>query len=351
AAQRISEVTGLNAQTIHRVLEYTPYEKNGFSFNKNETNPIDADVVIVDEVSMVDLYLMSRLLAALQQETQLILVGDSNQLPSVGPGNVLADIVASGIMPHINLTTIFRQAKSSRIILAAHEINQGITPYFSNSKEDNCFFIEEREPEIALNTIIELVSRRLPSSYNFNPITDIQVLSPMHKGVLGTENINSRLQVLLNRSTKSIKSGNSVFYVGDKVMQIKNNYEKNVFNGDIGIIVDIIEDSGIIVNFEGNVVIYDPSTLDELTLAYCISIHKSQGSEFNCVIIPLVTQHYIMLQRNLIYTALTRAKKLCVFVGSRKALHIAVQSDKAITRHSRLKERLLSFLSNQKDII
>ncbi len=343
AAQRLKELTEIKAQTVHRLLEYKLDKgENGFRFNRNESNPLDADAVIIDEMSMVDLYLMSKLCVAVKKETALIFVGDNNQLPSVGAGNVLSDMIDSKIIPHVHLTTIFRQALQSRIITAAHEINSGITPKFGNSKDENCFFLEESDPDVVLEKIIDLVSRRLPISYHLNPVHDIQVLSPMHKGLLGTEHLNQKLQEVLRSSSKCIKNGRNCFYLGDKVMQIKNNYEKNVFNGDIGIITDIISDTGASVDFQGNIVSYELSAMDELIPAYCISIHKSQGSEFNAVIIPVLTQHYIMLQRNLIYTALTRAKKVCIFIGTKKALHLAVQTNKTSKRYSCLVERLLN---------
>ena len=341
AAQRLKEIAGAKAQTIHRLLEYKLEKgKGGFGFNRNERNPLDAEAVIIDEVSMIDLHLMSMLCVAVKKEAVIIFVGDNNQLPSVGAGNVLSDMIDSKIIPHIHLTTIFRQARRSRIITAAHEIKNGVTPEFDNSRDENCFFLEEPDPKEALEIIIDLVSRRLPTSYHLNPVHDIQVLSPIHKGMLGTENINLRLQKILRSSSKMIQCGQNCFYLGDKVMQIKNNYEKNVFNGDIGVVVDIIFETGLIVDFQGTSITYELAGLDELIPAYCISIHKSQGSEFDAVIIPLITQHYIMLKRNLIYTALTRAKKVCVFVGNRRALQLAVRSNQTSIRYSCLCERL-----------
>jgi exodeoxyribonuclease V alpha subunit len=341
AAQRIKEVTGVSAQTVHRLLEYQPQsDRTGYVFKRNEQNPLEGDIVIVDEVSMMDILLMSNLCKAIPEHAHLVLVGDHEQLPSVGPGNILRDLIASGVVPHIHLSNIFRQAASSRIISAAHEINRGVVPVFQNGKNDNCFFIDSNDPDTVLNQIIDLVARRLPSTYSFDPPHDIQVLSPMHKGILGTENLNIRLQAALRRSSKKIASGKNIFYLGEKVMQIKNNYDKNVFNGDIGFICEIIDDAGVVIDFQGNKVSYDVPSLEEVQSAYCISIHKSQGSEFKAVVIPLVTQHYIMLQRNLIYTALTRAKQLCVFIGSRRALRIAVETNNVAERYSNLKNRL-----------
>lgn len=341
AAQRMSEVTGLTAQTIHRLLEYQPNTATGKNlFRRNEQNPLDADIVIVDEVSMMDIQLMSFLIKALRLSTHLVLVGDPDQLPSVGPGNVLGDFIASGAIEHIHLSTVFRQAASSRIITAAHEINSGEVPVFQNSKTDDCFFIETDDPEMTVTRLLDIVVRRLPASYGFDPIHDIQVLSPMHKGVLGTEQLNVRLQEQLRRSSKKLETGKHVFFVGDKVMQVRNNYETNVFNGDIGYIRDINEDSGLVVDFHGHGVVYTDRDLEELLPAFCISIHKSQGSEFKAVVLPLMTQHFIMLQRNLIYTALTRAKQICIIIGTRRALKIAVATNTVAVRYSALRERL-----------
>lgn len=348
AAQRMSVVTDLTAQTIHRLLEFKPSQK-GFIFSKNEQNQLEADVVIIDEVSMVDLLLMNSLLSSIKNETKLIIVGDSNQLPSVGAGNVLADLIASKMIPHVNLTTIFRQAAESRIIIAAHEIIKGIPPAFQNSKTDDCFFITKEDPQECLNTIIDLAANRLPKKYGYEPINDIQVLSPMHNGMLGTTVINVNLQKKLNENPHKVIKGQNSFFLGDKVMQIRNNYDLGVFNGDIGNIIDIINDDSVVVSFDGKKIQYEYRDLEELIPAYCISIHKSQGCEFKAVIIPIMTQHYIMLQRNLIYTAVTRAKKLCILVGSQKALNIAVKNNDAFQRNSRLsfliKERVTLFNS------
>jgi exodeoxyribonuclease V alpha subunit len=341
AAQRIKETTGRNASTIHRLLEYTPVKKRGdYLFSKNENNKLDADLIVIDEVSMMDIQLMYHLCCAVKRETKILFVGDNNQLPSVGAGNVLSDMIGSNCIPHVQLITVFRQAEKSRIITAAHEINNGIVPSFLNKKEDNCFFIEQSDPQKTIELLVSLVTHRLPDSYKLNPVHDIQVLSPMHKGILGTENINMLLQNVLHTTDKKVKHGQFAFYLGDKVLQIKNNYEKNVYNGDIGFIIKIIDEFGLIVDFNGNVVTYNLDMLDELLPAYCISIHKSQGSEFNAVVVPIMTQHYIMLQRNLVYTALTRAKQLCVFIGNSKALYIAVETNKSAIRYSSLAERI-----------
>lgn len=339
AAQRMGEVSGLKAQTIHRLLEFRP-GSGSYSFSRNEENPIDAGVIILDEVSMVDIVLMRCFLAAVKKDTSIIFVGDDNQLPSVGAGNVLADLINSKIIPHVKLTTVFRQAASSRIVTAAHEIIKGCVPIFTNGKSENCFFMAQDDPSKCLDTILGLVSRRLPESYGFDPIKDIQVISPMHKGVLGTQNLNESLQRTLNANSFKLTRGSSVFCINDKVMQIRNNYETGVFNGDIGTVREIIDDEGIVVDFDGHRVNYEVKDLDELTAAYCISIHKSQGCEFSAVIIPVTTQHFIMLQRNLLYTGITRAKKLCILIGSHKALSIAVKNDQAQKRYSRLAEKL-----------
>ena len=347
AAQRMKEVTGIAAQTIHRLLEYQPRSvMDGNPFKRNGHNPLEADVVIVDEVSMLDVALMSHLCRALPIQAHLILVGDHDQLPSVGPGNLLRDLIGSAVVPHIHLQHIFRQAASSRIITAAHEINNGNVPEFSNSREENCFFIDSQDPDSTLNLVTDLVSRRLPSSFSLNSIRDIQVLSPMHKGALGTENLNVQLQNTLRCSSQKLETGHHVFYTGDKVMQIRNNYEKNIFNGDIGYVREIVDEIGLVVDFQGNYISYDTSSLEELVPAYCISIHKSQGSEFKAVILLLTTQHFIMLQRNLVYTALTRAKQICIFVGTRSALRIAVATNTVAIRYSCLKNRLLRYAAD-----
>jgi exodeoxyribonuclease V alpha subunit len=339
AAQRMESVAGLTAKTIHRLLEFKG-GASGYDFGRDENNPIEADVIILDEMSMVDVLLMRKFISAVKTDTRLIMVGDFHQLPSVGPGNVLSDLIDSGLIPHVHLKTIFRQAAASRIVTAAHEIITGIVPSFLNSRDDNCFFLQQNDPQQCVELIVDLVSRRLPARYHFNPIVDIQVLSPMHKGFLGTQHLNKVLQKELNGQTCFISRGESCFFLGDKVMQIRNNYDFGVFNGDIGKVVEINDDQGLCVDFDGNRVQYESRELDELVAAYCISIHKSQGCEFKAVIIPVSTQHYIMLQRNLIYTALTRAKQLCVFVGSSQALEIAVRNNEALKRHSKLSCRL-----------
>lgn len=339
AAQRMGSVAGLTAKTIHRLLEFKG-GASGKDFGRNETNPIEAEVIILDEMSMVDIMLMRSFISAVKKDTKLIMVGDYHQLPSVGAGNVLSDLIDSGLIPHIHLKTIFRQAAASRIVTAAHEIISGVAPSFSNSKDDNCFFLYQQDPQDCVNLIVDLVSRRLPVRYQLNPVDDIQVLSPMHKGFLGTQNLNKVLQKELNAQTRCLSRGDNCFFQGDKVMQIRNNYDLGVFNGDIGRVYEINDDQGLCIDFDGNKIQYENRELDELVPAYCISIHKSQGCEFKAVVIPVSTQHFIMLQRNLIYTALTRAKRLCVFVGSSQAMGIAVKNNEALKRYSKLSCRI-----------
>lgn len=340
AANRLSESTGLKASTIHRLLEYNPHTLKK-PFQKNKEEQLETDIVICDEISMIDIQLMANLLEAIPQTASVIFVGDNDQLPSVGAGNVLSDLINSKIVPHINLKTVFRQAASSRIVTAAHEIKNNLVPNLLNTKSDNFFMLEKNNPEDCLSSILELVSKRLPEKKNLDPLKDIQILTPMHKGLLGTESLNNNLQSILNKSTSQLSRGNTIYKKGDKVMQIRNNYDTGIFNGDIGFIISINENE-LAVNFNQNVVTYTKENLDELTLAYCITIHKSQGSEFNTVILPLSTQHFIMLKKNLIYTAITRARELCILVGSKKAFALAVRSTDVETRFSYLDEILKS---------
>jgi exodeoxyribonuclease V alpha subunit len=336
AAARMGSISGIAARTIHRLLEFKPGgAEGGFNFQRCETNPINADAIILDEASMVDILLMKSFIAAVKNETRLILVGDKNQLPSVGPGNVLADLIACPRIPHVELKRVFRQSARSRIVTAAHEIIAGELPEFSNAAADNCFLMTENDPEKCLGAIVDLVSRRLPARYGLNPMSDIQVLSPMHRGTLGTVSLNAALQGALNKSEKKIRAGQNTFMLGDRVIQAKNNYDAGVFNGDIGFITEI-DDGKVTIVFGKTPAVYEERDLDQIIPGYCISIHKSQGSEFKAVVIPVSTQHFIMLQRNLIYTALTRAKELCVFIGTGRALAMAVGNDKALTRNSRL---------------
>jgi len=340
AAKRLSEVTGREAKTIHRLLEYSHTDGG---FKRNEDNPLSADLVVIDEASMVDILLMNHLLKAIPAAATLLLVGDVDQLPSVGPGNMLKDVIASGCVETVRLTEIFRQAQESLIVVNAHRVNSGKFPQ-SRSRGDegaDFYFIEREEPEKALELVKELCVSRLPRAFNLHPVDDIQVMTPMHKGMVGVANLNAELQNLLNPAGREVSRGGSLFRSGDKVMQIRNNYDKEVFNGDIGRIVGIdLETQTVRVRFEDRVVDYEWSELDELVLAYAISIHKSQGSEYPAVVVPILTQHYVMLQRNLLYTAITRARKLVVLVGSKRAIAMAIKNDRVQHRYSDLGDRL-----------
>jgi exodeoxyribonuclease V alpha subunit len=337
AAKRLSETTGMEAKTIHRLLEYKPPE----GYKRNEENPLDCDVLIIDETSMVDIILMYNLLKATPDHEIVILIGDVDQLPSVGAGNVLKDIIDSGVVNVVRLTRIFRQALGSAIITNAHKINKGEFPKLRGGKNSDFFFIEEEDPEKIVEIIKGLCTRRLPSYYKVDPVNDIQVLSPMQRGETGAYNLNLVLQEALNPSVINIKYGGTIYRLKDKVMQIKNNYEKNVFNGDIGIITHIdTEDRVVMISFDENEVEYDATELDEIVLAYATTIHKSQGSEYGIVVAPITTQHFIMLQRNLLYTCVTRAKKAIVLVGTKKAIGISVSNNKTQKRNTMLAMRL-----------
>jgi len=339
AAKRLSEATGREAKTVHRLLEYSP--KKG-RFTRDERNPLDANKVIVDETSMVDIALMNNLLKAVSPGASLVFVGDVDQLPSVGPGNVLGEIIQSGVFPVVKLATIFRQAARSMIIMNAHRINRGETPVLKGTSADQDFyFVEKDDPEEVRGTIVEMATRRIPAKFGFDPVSDIQVLSPMHKGPAGVARLNDELQKVLNPGEGGVLRGGHLFRVGDKVMQVRNDYDKEVFNGDVGRISEINQpEQRVVVVYEGRDVPYDFSELDEVVPAYAISVHKSQGTEFPAVLVPLVTQHYVLLQRNLLYTAVTRATKLAVLVGSKKALNIAIRNDKIARRYTNLAERL-----------
>ena len=342
AAKRMSETTDFEARTIHRLLEFS-FAKGGFV--KNEKRPLSCDLLVVDEASMIDTILMYHLLKAVPSGATLILVGDVNQLPSVGAGNILKDIIESNAVPVSWLNEIFRQAKESRIIVNAHKINQGVIPSFETShlhdQDNDFYFIQQEDPDRVLEIILELVKVRIPQRFGFDPVDDIQVLTPMHKGVAGAGNLNKELQKTLNPGTEGIMRGDRNYRVGDKVMQVRNNYDKEVFNGDIGRITQIYtENQQLAISFDGREVTFDFSDLDEIVLAYAVSVHKSQGSEFPAVVIPVLTQHYILLQRNLIYTAVTRGQKLVVMVGTRKALAIGVKNDKTKKRFTYLWHRL-----------
>ncbi len=340
AAKRMSEATGHEARTIHRMLEYS-IQKGGFQ--RNEDKPLNCDLLVVDEASMIDTILMYHLLKAIPQTATFILVGDVHQLPSVGAGNVLSDIIGSGAVPLVELNEIFRQARESQIIVNAHRINNGLLPSFKLSQPKNDFyFIQEEDPEQVLKIILELTKERLPRRFGLDPVEDIQVLTPMHKGVVGAVNLNMELQKALNPCGDELLRGNRNFRVNDKVMQIRNNYDKEVFNGDIGRIARInLEDQEVIISFDGREVGYDFTGLDEILLAYAVSVHKSQGSEYPAVIIPVLTQHYVLLQRNLVYTAVTRGRKLVVMVGTKRAVAIAVKNAKTQKRYTLLKHRLI----------
>lgn len=336
AAKRMSEATGMEAKTIHRLLEYNP--KDGYK--RNDDNPLEGDVLIVDECSMIDLLLMNNLMKAIPAGMRLVLVGDIDQLPSVGAGNVLRDIIDSKRIPVIRLTRIFRQAQESRIVMSAHAINKGVFPDTSNGKNTDFFFIQQEDPEQAVDTIVKLVKERLPNAYK-RPTSDIQVLTPMQRGVVGAANLNMALQTVLNPGQVSLNRSGYSFRQGDRVMQLRNNYDKEVFNGDLGYIERVdTEDRTLFVCFDGRTVEYDVSELDELTLAYATTIHKSQGSEYPIVVMPVLMTHYVMLQRNLIYTGITRAKKICVLVGTKKALSFAIRNLSVLKRNTKLKERL-----------
>lgn len=336
AAKRMSEATGMEAKTLHRLLEYHP--KDGYK--RNDERPLEGDVLIVDECSMIDIILMNNLTKALPVSMRLVLVGDVDQLPSVGAGNVLRDIIESGAIPVVRLTRIFRQAQSSRIVMSAHAINQGRFPDISNGKTTDFFFIRMDDPEQVVQQIVDLVQRRLPAAYGESSV-NIQVLTPMQRGVVGAANLNMTLQQALNKATSSLNRGGYSFKQGDRVMQLRNNYDKEVYNGDMGRILSVdMEERTLLVDFEGRSVEYEASELDELTLAYATTIHKSQGSEYPIVVMPVLMTHFVMLQRNLIYTGITRAKKICVLIGQTKALAYAIRNMQVLQRNTKLKERL-----------
>ncbi len=340
AARRLSQVTGKKAFTLHKLLGFD--HENG-TFERNHANPIPLDVFIVDEASMVDTMLMYRLLEAMPVSASLILVGDTFQLPSVGPGNVLSDMIESDRIKVFSLTRIFRQAKQSPIIMYAHSIRNGEMPDFqkgASGELSEFYFIENQRPEKVVDTILELCSTRIPKA--FPHIDEIQVLTPMHRGEVGTINLNHQLQKVLNQSKGGIEARGFKFKVNDKVMHLKNNYEKDVFNGDIGVVDDVIKsENKVLVDYDGRIVDYDILELDELTLAYTISVHKSQGSEYAAVIIALTTAHFPLLQRNLLYTAMTRGKHLVIIVGSSKALTLALNNNKTALRLTSLKQKLI----------
>ena len=336
AAKRMSEATGYEAKTIHRLLKFSPSE---MAFEKNFENPLEIEALIVDEISMVDTVLMNSLLRAVPISASVVLVGDVDQLPSVGAGNVLKDVIASGTVEVVELNEIFRQAQTSHIVTSAHAINRGEMPYVQNDRDADFFFLEVSEPDQVVETVCGLCAARLPHTYRLDSIEDIQVLVPMYRGETGANNLNRVLQDKLNPRGQEMTRGGIRFRVGDKVMQVRNNYDRDVFNGDIGR-VHGIEDDILRVRFQDRVLEYEFSELDELVLAYAMSVHKSQGAEFRAVVMPLTTQHYMMLQRNLLYTAITRARELVVLVGTKQALGMAVRNNRVAERHTTLSQRI-----------
>lgn len=336
AAKRMTEATGMEAKTIHRLLEYNPMD----GYKRNDENPLEGDALIVDECSMIDILLFYNLMKAIPSNMRLVLVGDIDQLPSVGAGNVLRDIIDSQQIPVVRLTRIFRQAQSSRIVMNAHAINAGQFPNIKNGLDTDFFFISQEDADEIVKLIVGLVRDRLPRKYGY-PAKEIQVLTPMQRGTVGAGNLNIELQNALNSSGMSLTRGGYTFRQGDKVMQIRNNYDKNVFNGDIGYITAVdTNERTLTVTFDNRLVEYDITDLDEIVLAYAVTIHKSQGSEFPVVVMPVTMKHFVMLQRNLIYTGITRAKKICVLVGTTKALAYAIRNQTVSKRNTKLKERL-----------
>jgi exodeoxyribonuclease V alpha subunit len=345
AAKRMTEATGFEAKTIHRLIETDP--KTG-SFKRGEEHPLECELLVVDETSMVDVMLMQALLKAVPPEAALLIVGDIDQLPSVGPGQVLADIISSAAVPVVRLTEVFRQAAQSRIITSAHRINQGLVPDLARPEGDSdFFFVPADDPEVAVPRIVELVKTRIPQRFGLDPVRDIQVLCPMNRGGVGARSLNVELQAALNPAgERKVERFGWTFAPGDKVMQIENDYEKDVYNGDIGYIDDVDPDAGELnVSFDGRSVTYGFGELDTLVPAYAVTIHKSQGSEYPAVVIPVLTQHYAMLQRNLLYTGITRGKRLVVLVGQKKAVGIAVRNVSGRRRWSKLNE----WLANPQD--
>jgi exodeoxyribonuclease V alpha subunit len=348
AAKRLLETTGREAKTIHRLLEFRPKEGG---FKRGPNFPLRAEALIVDEFSMVDLPLMSHLLRAIPPEMRLILVGDKDQLPSVGPGNLLRDLIDSGTVEVIGLTEIFRQAKESLIVVNAHRINQGLPLVYPPRKDPTAdfYFIHQEDEEKVFRLILKLCQVSIPRRLGLSPLsTQIQVITPMYRGLVGVDRLNLELQKALNPSSARLKVGLKEFRIRDKVMQIRNDYEKEVFNGDLGTVIQLDQEKfTVLVDFDGRLVSYEKDELVDLVLAYAISVHKAQGNEYQTVVMPLLTQHYIMLQRNLFYTALTRARKLSVIIGSYRALHIAIKNDKPIKRNCRLKEKIQELLRGE----
>jgi exodeoxyribonuclease V alpha subunit len=342
AAKRMAETTGMEATTIHRLLQFNP-GTGGFVHRKD--NPLECDVLIVDESSMIDVVLASQLMEAVPRHAAVVIVGDSDQLPSVGPGRVLQDIIQSNTIPVGHLNEVFRQAATSHIITNAHRINQGQMPEFPKDGEtSDCYFIEAEEPEKALRLVGKMIKESIPRKFHFDPKNDVQILTPMQKGELGARNLNQTMQQLLNPSGDEVERFGMIYRAGDKVMQTENDYDKEVYNGDIGRILRVDQEATeLTVDYDGRKVVYDFRELDELTLSYAITIHKSQGSEYPCVVIPMHTQHFVLLQRSLFYTALTRAKKLVIIIGTKKAANLAVTRSESRERITTLSDRLKEY--------
>lgn len=337
AAKRMSEATGMEAKTIHRLLEFKPPE----GYQKNEDKPLDGDVLILDECSMVDVILMYNLLKAIPEHMSLILVGDTDQLPSVGAGNVLKDVIDSGRIPVVRLTRIFRQAQGSRIIMNAHRINKGEAIDMRGGKESDFFFASKESNEEVVETMVKYCTQNLPRYYHVDAFRDIQVLTPMQRGTCGAANLNQVLQEAMNPTRIFLHRGGTQYRLHDKVMQIRNDYDKEVFNGDIGTVTRVdMEERELTVDFDGRAVVYDVTELDELALAYAVTIHKAQGSEYPIVVMPFTMSHFVMLQRNLLYTGVTRAKKILVLIGEKKAVYYAIKNEKTTERNTKLAERL-----------
>ncbi len=338
AAKRMSEAAGMEAKTIHRLLEYKPPE----GYQRNEEKPLEGDVLILDECSMIDIMLMYNLLKAIPEHMTLIMVGDTDQLPSVGAGNVLKDVMASGCIPVVRLNRIFRQAQGSRIILNAHRINKGEAIDMRGGKDSDFFFASEETNEGIVERLVKYCTENLPRYYHADPLRDIQVLTPMQRGTVGAANLNQVLQEAMNPQGPALRRGGVCYRIRDKVMQIRNDYDKEVFNGDIGTVRRVdLEDREITVDFDGREVAYDVTELDELALAYATTIHKAQGSEYPIVVMPFSMSHFVMLQRNLLYTGVTRAKKILVLIGEKKAVFYAVRNGRMAERNTRLAERIL----------
>lgn len=341
AARRLSEATGRPGVTIHRLLEFS-FQAGGFQFD--ESRPLDVDILVIDEASMIDVYLLYSLARAMPSGASLILVGDIDQLPSVGPGQVLSDLIDSQVASVVYLTEIFRQAEASTIVVNAHRINSGKMPITPMRKEDQLvdfYTINASDPELARQRIVELATSRIPEAFGFDPHLDIQILSPMYRGAVGCDELNQVLQNIFCGDQPHLKRGKRSYHLGDRVMQTTNNYDEDVFNGDIGRVIKVDKKSNeLVVDFDGREVTYTATDLDQLTLAYAITVHKSQGSEYPVVIIPVTTQHFVMLQRNLLYTAVTRGRELVILVGTERAVEIAVGNARASARYSRLNERL-----------